>query len=65
MFDIRKTDERVRQRAYYLWEKDGRPHGRNDHYWALALQQIRDEDREQEVTSESPSPPRDETMTAH
>ena len=38
--EVRKTDERVRERAYHLWECDGRPHGRNDEYWQLALQQI-------------------------
>ncbi len=42
----RKTDERVRIRAYHLWERDGRPHGRNDEYWAKALEEIRAEDRE-------------------
>jgi hypothetical protein len=38
-----RRDERVRIRAYHLWERDGRPHGRNDHYWDMALQQIRAE----------------------
>ena len=43
--EVRKTDERVRLRAYRLWEKDGRPHGRNDEYWRLALEQIQEENR--------------------
>ena len=30
------SEEAIRQRAYYLWEADGRPEGRGDHYWALA-----------------------------
>ena len=42
--EARKTDERVRVRAYRLWELDGRPHGRNDQYWQAALAQIRDEE---------------------
>ena len=42
--EARRTDERVRLRAYHLWEMDGRPHGRNDQYWQTALAQIRDED---------------------
>ena len=29
-------DDALRQRAYYLWEADGRPEGRGDHYWHLA-----------------------------
>ena len=30
------TDDALRQRAYQLWEADGRPEGRGDHYWHLA-----------------------------
>ena len=29
-------EERIRQRAYELWEADGRPHGRADEHWARA-----------------------------
>ena len=32
----RLSDDALRQRAYYLWEADGRPEGRGDHYWQLA-----------------------------
>lgn len=43
--EAKKTDERVRIRAYHLWERDGRPLGRNDEYWAKALAEIHAEDR--------------------
>jgi hypothetical protein len=43
--EIKRTDERVRVRAYELWEKDGRPHGRNEVYWEEALRQIQEQDR--------------------
>ncbi len=43
--EAKKTDERVRIRAYHLWERDGRPLGRNDEYWAKALEEIQAEDR--------------------
>jgi hypothetical protein len=33
------SDEAIRQRAYFLWENDGRPEGRGDHYWHLARQE--------------------------
>ena len=33
------TEDAIRQRAYYLWENDGRPDGRSDHYWQLALEE--------------------------
>ncbi|WP_061167422.1 DUF2934 domain-containing protein [Caballeronia hypogeia] len=34
------TDESIRERAYYLWEADGRPEGRDQHYWHLASSQL-------------------------
>ncbi len=40
----KKTDERVRIRAYHLWERDGRPHGRNEEYWARALAEVQVEE---------------------
>jgi hypothetical protein len=30
-------EEAVRRRAYELWEADGRPEGRSDHYWHMAM----------------------------
>jgi hypothetical protein len=30
------SEDALRQRAYFLWENDGRPDGRGDHYWQLA-----------------------------
>lgn len=35
------SDDAIRQRAYFLWEADGRPHGHSDHYWKLASVQVR------------------------
>jgi hypothetical protein len=29
--------EAVRKTAYFLWEHDGRPHGRHDEYYLRAL----------------------------
>ncbi|MCE4574996.1 DUF2934 domain-containing protein [Caballeronia sp. CLC5] len=34
------TEESIRERAYYLWEADGRPEGRDEHYWHLASSQL-------------------------
>ena len=33
------SEDAIRQRAYFLWEADGRPDGRGDHYWHLALEE--------------------------
>jgi hypothetical protein len=31
------TEDRVREDAYYMWEKDGRPDGKELYYWLAAL----------------------------
>jgi hypothetical protein len=31
------NEDAVRTRAYLMWEADGRPFGRDEHYWGLAL----------------------------
>ncbi|WP_428375029.1 DUF2934 domain-containing protein [Lichenicoccus sp.] len=31
-----ERDHRIRERAYHLWEADGRPHGREADYWERA-----------------------------
>lgn len=35
--------EAVRRTAYFLWEQDGRPHGRHQEYYLKALEQHRRE----------------------
>lgn len=30
------TDEAIREQAYFLWEQDGRPEGREMEYWQRA-----------------------------
>lgn len=35
------SDDALRRRAYELWEADGRPEGRSDHYWHLASAEAR------------------------
>lgn len=32
--------ERIRARAYYIWEQEGRPHGRDQHHWQEAERQL-------------------------
>ena len=31
-------EQSIREHAYYLWEKDGRPHGQDLEYWVRAVQ---------------------------
>jgi hypothetical protein len=35
-----EREQRIRERAYHLWEADGRPHGREDEYWERAEELI-------------------------
>jgi len=37
-------EQRVRERAYHLWEADGMPHGRDIEYWERARELIGMED---------------------
>jgi hypothetical protein len=37
-------ETRIRERAYALWDQDGRPEGRADEYWEKARQLIEAED---------------------
>ena len=37
-------ERRIRERAYHLWEADGRPHGRDREFWERARELIAIED---------------------
>jgi hypothetical protein len=38
--DSPERDARIRHRAYLLWERDGRPHGRDDEFWERARELV-------------------------
>ncbi|WP_243750964.1 DUF2934 domain-containing protein [Paraburkholderia sp. BL10I2N1] len=44
--DNASREEKIRVRAYELWENDGGPEGRADEYWEQARAQIEDEESE-------------------
>jgi hypothetical protein len=37
-------EQRVRERAYHLWEAEGKPHGRDVEFWQRAREQIATEE---------------------
>jgi hypothetical protein len=45
-------DLKVRERAYQLWEKDGRPQGSEEFYWRLAQEQLEGEAPPEPVPTE-------------
>ena len=40
MTGSRKTDPEIAQRAYSLWEEEGRPHGRDRDHWERAQREL-------------------------
>jgi hypothetical protein len=38
-------DQLIRERAYHIWEREGRPHGRDAMHWQQAVSEIEAEDR--------------------
>jgi hypothetical protein len=44
MSSVATLDERIRIRAYHLWEQDGRPAGRDAEFWERARELIAMED---------------------
>jgi len=38
--DEKPPEDRIRERAYALWEEDGRPEGRSEDYWNRARAEL-------------------------
>ena len=39
------TEQEVRERAHQIWERQGKPEGREEEFWKLAEQELRNEDK--------------------
>jgi hypothetical protein len=59
---IEDVEERVRQRAYQIWEREGRPEGREQDHWDLARQEIAIEDNIGDTLLPNPSSGPDDTV---
>jgi hypothetical protein len=42
MSDNKGSEERIRDRAYALWEQEGRPQGREREHWEQAAREVQD-----------------------
>jgi Protein of unknown function (DUF2934) len=42
---MQPDEEDIRTRAHELWRQAGEPHDRDDEFWLLAEQELRNEDR--------------------
>ena len=49
-------EERIRQRAHEIWEREGRPKGREQEHWNQAVQEIESESSEAERGPIAPDP---------
>ena len=36
-------EDRIKQRAYEIWEMEGRPHGRDKEHWERAVREMEDD----------------------
>ena len=39
------VEEEIKKRAYEIWERHGRPKGKEDEFWQQAEQELRNEDK--------------------
>src|SRR4051812_35216528 len=39
-----EQEDRIKKRAYEIWQREGCPHGRDDVHWSMAMQEVRAED---------------------
>jgi hypothetical protein len=53
---IMDREERIRQRAHEIWEREGRPEGREQEHWDQAVQEIESESSEAERGPVAPDP---------
>ncbi|WP_218196449.1 MULTISPECIES: DUF2934 domain-containing protein [unclassified Pseudomonas] len=49
-------ESQIRERAYELWERDGRPEGAEEFYWRLAQEQFEAEVKSSAVATAEPVP---------
>ena len=57
----RDLDERIRQRAHQIWEREGRPDGRSQDHWKLASEEIAIEDNYRDTLMPNPARGPDDT----
>lgn len=48
-------EQRVKERAYQLWESEGRPSGRQDEHWGQARREIEEEDQGRASAEDRPA----------
>jgi hypothetical protein len=60
--EYERLQERVRVRAYRIWEREGRPEGREQDHWDLAREEIAIEDNIEQTLEPNPSEGPEDTV---
>jgi hypothetical protein len=47
-----RTEDRIRDKAYALWEQEGRPEGAHDRHWDMARRMVEEEDGDEAAPSD-------------
>jgi Protein of unknown function (DUF2934) len=47
-----KRDDRIRSRAYGIWEREGRPQGRHEHHWHQASREVEGEASDDQLAAQ-------------
>ncbi|WP_409527034.1 DUF2934 domain-containing protein [Rhizobium sp. BK650] len=62
--DMASNEERIRQRAYEIWEREGRPHGEDMKHWLQAFQEIAASAQADDQTAKKPRGKKSATTAA-
>jgi hypothetical protein len=54
MVSMDEIESRIRERAHLLWEREGRPEGREAAHWDMAKEQVAIEDNQRNITKPNP-----------
>lgn len=54
------TDDMIRQRAHHIWEREGRPDGRDAEHWQMARSELAIETARDEAKEPNPAAEREE-----
>jgi hypothetical protein len=60
-------DQLIRERAYHIWEREDRPHGRDAAHWQQAVSEIEAEERAlaAQKPAVAPTPEEDAPVRSH
>lgn len=64
MSSHQSNEAAIREQAYYLWEQDGRPFGRDNEYWHRAMVALTEKSDADRLTQPAPKRARVATSSA-